>query len=154
VRLLSNGATGSVAAVRAAVTLRAGFVLCVALFVGACANNNPTDGSRSVTDQADDAARADDPAFQYLVKNFPSREQAQQVRDCITARTGFKFEPLPEDFGVEFMLNPPADYVEEARRGSSPKVSAAHFDCVFELGLEDNYFPPWDHETLRNAQDG
>ena len=129
---------------RKAIRLTVAPVLAIVMLLGSCARNDRTDGG-PVVDR-------DGSTFQYMIDHYPSREQMQQVRDCITARTGFQFEPLPEDFGPQMALNPPVDYVDQARRASSSAVNQAHVDCVFELGLEDNFFPPGQQEAIRNSK--
>ena len=92
-------------------------------------------------------------SLKYLIENFPTLEQTLSVRECITAKTGFdEFFELPAD---------PADYgppsLTPEPRAPMPEipdeVNAASEDCIFELGLEDRYYPPWDHEAIRNADD-
>ena len=87
--------------------------------------------------------------LEYLREHFPTRDQMLQVQACVTARTGYVYPPLPADFGPEYLTRtPPADsppLTEEA--------DDASFDCIFDLGLEDRFFPPWAHEALRRAKD-
>lgn len=77
-----------------------------------------------------------------------------EVRGCVTAQTGFEYEPLPENFGPEFILNPPKDMTQQASQEIPPEVGSAYIRCIFDLGYEDNFFPPEDHENLRNSFDG
>lgn len=77
-----------------------------------------------------------------------------EVRECVTAQTGFEYEPLPENFGPEFILNPPEEMVRQSSQEIPPEVDSAFIRCVFDVGYEDNFFPPEDHENLRNSFDG
>ena len=82
--------------------------------------------------------------MKYLAENYPTREQMIQVRECVTARTGYEFGELSADFGPELLTKPrPAD-IEE----TPDEVMAVYTDCIFKLGLEDRFFPPWVHERL------
>lgn len=87
----------------------------------------------------------------YLVENFPTREETLKVRECITARTGFdEFPEMPTDYGPHILTPTPGEPLIEM----PPNVDRAEFDCIFDLGLEDRYIPPWDqHEVIRNAND-
>ena len=93
-------------------------------------------------DPSDDQA-----GLEYIKEHFPTRDQLLQVQACVTDRTGYVFPPLPADFGPEYLMRtPPADsppLTEEA--------DDASFHCIFDLGLEDWFFPPWDHEAVRRA---
>ena len=31
------------------------------------------------------------------------------------------------------------------------EVDRAEIDCIFDLGFEDRYIPPWDQESVRRA---
>ncbi len=90
-------------------------------------------------DQAKEAART------YLTENYPTRDQMLRVQQCVTERTGHEFPELPADFGPE--------YLTKERPADDPRppneVYEAHHDCAFHLGLEDRFFPPWDHDYLR-----
>ena len=96
-----------------------------------------------------DHDRHDEPSKEavrtYLLENYPTRDQILRVQQCVTKRTGYEFPKLPDDFGPE--------YLTKERPKDDPKppseVYDAHLDCVFYLGLEDRFFPPWDHDDLR-----
>lgn len=73
-----------------------------------------------------------------------------RVRACVTTRTGYEYLELPADFGPKYLYKkkptPTAD-----REEAPAEVDAAYTNCIFDLGLEDRFFPPWDHEALRRA---
>ena len=99
---------------------------------------------------------------EYLVQNYPTREQALQVRECVTARTGYEYEDqLPADYGPELLTKPrtaeqakpiqedmPFRLVEKAlvaagqRRPLRERVHGAFHDCIYQLGLEKRFFTP------------
>ena len=86
--------------------------------------------------------------MEYLKEHYPTREQMLQVHACVTDMTGYVYAELPADFGPQYLANPPPPI-----EGQSPPKEAdgASFECIFDLGLEDRFFPPWDHEALRRA---
>ena len=106
---------------------------------------------------------------EYLVQNYPTREQALQVRECVTARTGYEYESeLPIDYGPELLTKPrtaeqakpiqedmPFRLVEKAlvaagqRRPLRERVNGARDDCIYELGLEDRFYAPSSPEKFR-----
>ena len=86
-----------------------------------------------------DAARA------YLRENYPTREQMIQVRECATARTGYEFNPLPDNYGPGLVGTP----VPRTGRKVPNEVEDVFLECVFDLGLEDRFYPTWDHEAHR-----
>ena len=106
---------------------------------------------------------------EYLVQNYATREQALQVRECVTARTGYEYEnELPVDYGPELLTKPrtaaqakpiqedmPFRLVEKAlvaagqRRPLRERVHGAFNDCIYQLGLEGRFFPPRNQEELR-----
>lgn len=91
----------------------------------------------------------EDEALKYLMDNYPSREQMLSVHECVYERTGYEFGELPEDFGPELLMHTrPAD-VERPPE----ETLQAYQDCIFFLGLEDRFFPPWEHEALLSAAD-
>ena len=93
----------------------------------------------------------DQASLEYLIENAPSRDQMLVVRECATSRTGFEFSELPADFGSQDAFStPPA-----GSQKIPDEVSSATVDCIFELGLEGRFFPPWDHDKLRerNVED-
>ena len=99
---------------------------------------------------------------EYLVQNYPTREQALRVRECVTARTGYEYEnELPVDYGPELLTKPrtaaqakpiqedmPFRLVEKAlvaagqRRPLRELVYSAREDCIYRLGLEERFFTP------------
>ena len=83
-------------------------------------------------------------SLEYLIANFPTRDQQIRVEECITARTGYEFPELPEDFGPEYLLKATPTVTDDQE-----EADEASFDCIVALGLEDRYFPPWDHARLR-----
>ncbi len=84
----------------------------------------------------------------YLAENFPTRDQMLSVRECVTERTEYEFSELPADFGPEYLTKtPPKDDPRPPN-----EVYDTHVDCAFDLGLEDRFFPPWDHEALRDDE--
>ena len=106
---------------------------------------------------------------EYMVKNYPTREQALQVRECVTAKTGYEYDDeLPADYGPELLTKPrtaaqakpiqedmPFRLVEKAlvaagqRRPLRERVHGAFNDCIYQLGLEGRFFPPRNQEELR-----
>ena len=105
--------------------------------------------------------------FSTLEKNLPTREQALQVRECVTARTGYEYEDeLSADSGPPSLTGTPKPVrpieedmpfrlVERAlvavgqRKPLGERVNTAEVDCVYELGLEDMYFPPSIRKVFR-----
>ena len=92
-----------------------------------------------------------DEAREYLIENYPTRGQMIQARECTTARTGYEFDPLPDDYGPDLvagLVETPAP--RRARNvPNENEVDNVFLECVFDLGIQDRYYPPWDHETLR-----
>ena len=106
---------------------------------------------------------------EYLVQNYPTREQALQVRECVTARTGYEYEDeLPADYGPELLTKPrtveqakpiqedmPFRLVEKAlvaagqRRPLRERVHGAFNDCIYQLGLEGRFYAPSSPEKFR-----
>ena len=86
-----------------------------------------------------------DEASEYLRENYPTREQMTQVRECATTRTGYEFDPLPDDYGPGTAGRP----APRTGRKTPNEVNNVFLECVFDLGLEDRFYPPWDHETHR-----
>ena len=100
--------------------------------------------------------------LEYMVKNYPTREQALRVRECVTARTGYEYEnELPIDYGPELLTKPrtaaqakpiqedmPFRLVEKAlvaagqRKPLRERVYSAREDCIYQLGLEERFFTP------------
>ena len=99
---------------------------------------------------------------EYMVENYPTREQALQVRECVTARTGYEYEDeLPADYGPELLTKPrtaeqakpiqedmPFRLVEKAlvaagqRKPLRERVHSAWDDCIYDLDLEERFFTP------------
>ena len=45
---------------------------------------------------------------EYLAKNYPTRDEALQIRACATAKTGYdEFPDLPPDFGSPSLMDVP-----------------------------------------------
>lgn len=105
---------------------------------------------------------------EYLAKNSPTHEHALQVRECVTARTGYEYpDELPDDDGPSsatlgtpeparpIQEDMPFRLVERAlvavgqRKPLGERVNVAEVDCVYELGLEDRYYPPRTRGTFR-----
>ena len=86
-----------------------------------------------------------DEALEYLRENHATREQMIQVRECATTRTGYEFDPLPDDYGPGTAGRP----APRTGRKTPNEVNDVFLECVFDLGLEDRFYPPWDHETHR-----
>ena len=84
-------------------------------------------------------------AREYLRENYPTREQMIRVQECATARTGYEFGPLPDDYGPGLVGTP----APRAARKVPNEVNDIFLECVFDLGLEAKFYPPWDHETHR-----
>ena len=100
--------------------------------------------------------------MEYLAKNYPTREQALQVRDCVTAKTGYEYDDeLLADYGPELLTKPrtaaqakpiqedmPFRLVEKAlvaagqRKPLRELVYSAREDCIYQLGLEERFFTP------------
>ena len=84
-------------------------------------------------------------SLEYLIENHPTREQMIQARECATTRTGYEFDPLPDDYGPATVGRP----APRTGRKTPNEVNDVFLECVFDLGLEDRFYPPWDHETHR-----
>ena len=106
--------------------------------------------------------------MEYLAKNFPTREQTLQVRQCATAKTGYdEFPELPANHGPPSMTpgTPvPVHPIEEdmpfrmvervlvavgQRKPLGERVNEAVNECVYELGLEDRHYTPRHQEKFR-----
>ena len=96
-------------------------------------------------DHSDELSKEKEEARVYLAEYYPTRDQMLRTQQCVTERTGHEFPELPADFGPE--------YLTKKRPKDLPRppteVYDAHLNCVFHLGLEDRFFPPWDHDYLR-----
>ena len=99
---------------------------------------------------------------EYMAKNYPTRDQALQVRECVTARTGYEYDAeLPADYGPELLTKPrraeyakpiqedmPFRLVEKAlvavgqRKPLRERVHSAWDECIYQLGLEERFFTP------------
>ena len=86
-----------------------------------------------------------DEASEYIRENYPTREQMIQARECATTRTGYEFDPLPDGYGPGLVGTP----APRTGRKTPNEVNDVFLECVFDLGLEDRFYPPWDHEVLR-----
>ena len=86
-------------------------------------------------------------ANEYLRENYPTREQMIRVQECTTARTGYEFGPLPDDFGPGLVGKSPPRRARNVPNKN--EVNDVFAECVFDLGLEAKFFPPWDHEAHR-----
>ena len=106
---------------------------------GCSTQSEPHIHTHSVDSHSVEAAR------EYLRENYPTRDQELQVRECTTSRTGYEFDPLPDDWGPGLLETPPP----RTGRKTPNEVMDVSLECVFDLGLEDRYYPPWDHETHR-----
>ena len=84
-------------------------------------------------------------SLEYLRENHPTRDQMIQARECATARTGYEFDPLPDDFGPGRVGTP----APRTGRKVPNEVNDIFHECVFDLGLEAKFHPPWNHEALR-----
>ena len=118
-------------------------VITVGCSTASTEDHDHSDGGRAHEISAEDMA-----AIEYMTENFPTRDQELQVRECVTERTGFDdFVELPDEanYGPP-SLTPDTD----ADIPHIPnEVNIAGTDCIFALGLEDRFFPPWDHARLR-----
>ena len=105
---------------------------------------------------------------EYYAENYPTREDSLRVRECATAKTGYdEFPDLPADSGPP-SLTPgtpkPVQRIEEdlpfrlveralvavgQRKPLQERVNIAETDCVWDLGLEDRYYPPWTRKHFR-----
>ncbi len=123
-------------------------VVCLTLLAG-CS----TDSYRTQEyDPAHDAKHRaqEEAANRYFVENFPTSEQTLRVRGCITDRTGFdQFPEMPSDYGPHILTLAPGETLLEM----PPEVDRAELECIFDLGLEDRYIPPWDQDALRSSND-
>ena len=112
----------------------------LAVIAAGCSTQpEPHTHTHSVDSHSVEAAR------EYLRENYPTREQMIRVQECTTARTGYEFGPLPDDFGPGLV----GKSAPRTGRKTPNEVNDVFAECVFDLGLEDRYFPPWDHETHR-----
>lgn len=124
--------------------LACGAVL-VSLLLAGCSAQAGHDHDHDHTHDRGDDQRS----LAYLEANYPTREQMLRVRACVAARTGHDYPPLPADFGPKYLyMKPPAAI---AKSQPPPEADAAYTDCIFDLGLEDRFFPPWQHEAARQA---
>lgn len=120
-------------------------VALMCILLAGCATHADHDHDHNYThDHVDHQAN-----LAYLEANYPTREQMLRVRACVTARTGHEYPPLPADFGPKYLYMKPPAAIAKSR--TPPEADAAYPDCVFDLGLEDRFFPPWEHEALRQA---
>lgn len=106
--------------------------------------------------------------MEYLAKNFPTREQTLQIRECATAKTGYdEFPALPVDNGPPNLTSGtavPVHPIEEdmpfrlaervlvavgQRKPLRERVNEAVNECVYELGLEDRHYTPRHQEKFR-----
>ena len=107
---------------------------------------------------------------EYYAENYPTREDSLRVRECATAKTGYdEFPDLPADSGPP-SLTPgtpkPVQRIEEdmpfrlveralvavgQRKPLGERVNTAEVDCVYELGLEDMYYPPSIRKVFRHS---
>ena len=124
-------------------------VAAVFLMLGAgCSGHSHSDHTHGHQEhESDVSAEANGQAsLEYLIQNYPTRDQMLRVRECVTARTGYEYLPLRDDYGPNNLTKP--DPVVD--RPKPPREArAASFDCIFDLGLENRFFPPWDHDKLR-----
>ena len=107
---------------------------------------------------------------EYYAENYPTREDSLRVRECATAKTGYdEFPDLPAEFEHPSQMprlgTPvPAERIEEdmpfrlaermlvavgQRKPLQERVNIAETDCVWDLGLEDRYYPPWTRKHFR-----
>ena len=106
----------------------------------------------------------------YKEKLPPTRDDALRIRECVTERTGYdEFPVLPAEFEHPSQMprlgTPvPAERIEEdmpfrlvermlvavgQRKPLQERVNIAETDCVWDLGLEDRYYPPWTRKHFR-----
>ena len=107
---------------------------------------------------------------EYYAENYPTREDSLRIRECVTERTGYdEFPVLPAEFEHPSQMprlgTPvPAERIEEdmpfrlvermlvavgQRKPLQERVNIAETDCVWDLGLEDRYYPPWTRKHFR-----
>ena len=121
-------------------------VVCVTLLAG-CSTDVRHAHDHDPAHEAQHRAEVE-ASVNYFVENFPSRDETLRVRECITARTGFDgFPEMPAEYGPDILTPVPG----ETPREMPPEVDRAEIDCIFDLRLQDRYIPPWDQESLRNA---
>ena len=106
---------------------------------------------------------------EYMVENYPTREQMLSVHECVADRTGYEYPELPADFGPELLTKPrtptsanrieedmPFRLVEKAlvavgqRKPLRERVQGAFYNCVYDLSLEDKFVLPRHQEDFRN----
>ena len=133
--------------------------LCIALVIVGCADGvtgtqadvHAADGHTHESDSIDEETAE---ILRYLQENFPSREQMFAVRACAADKTGYIYPDLPDDFGPDYLTEPDPDYVAFVRAQSVSERDADAFTaCVFELGFEDNFYWPPDHEHIATDPD-
>lgn len=91
-------------------------------------------------------------ALEYAREHYPSREVMLRVRACTEGKTEYRFPPLPDDYGPHLLTSGDPALTEAAR--SAPKeVPLAFAECVFELGVEDSFYPPDEQQRIRTALD-
>lgn len=128
----------------------------VLLLVVGCSSGtaNPHSSEDSSQGHNHSAEVSFEEANDYLRDHFPSREQMSAARKCATAKTGYEYPALPDDYGPQFVTDPDPSYIASvAEREVPPEVSEAFVACVFELGLEEHYFLPQDHQKLKGSLD-
>ena len=129
----------------------AALVLLFLILLSGCSSQT----SHTQTDHPPGGAPSDEPddeaSLAYLIENAPTRDQMLRVRGCATARTGYEFSELPADFGSQYAFQTRSVDAQQI----PDHVYSTSVDCIFELGLEDRFFPPWDHDKLRerNVED-
>ena len=120
----------------------------LAVIAAGCSTASTKVHDHLVGDHTHEINAEDTAAMEYLTENFPTRDQELQVRECVTKRTGFDdFVELPDeaDYGPPSLTSDPDEDIPHIPN----EVNIAGTDCIFALGLEDRYFPPWDHAVLR-----
>lgn len=95
---------------------------------------------------------ADAQTLQYLRDHYPSREDILRVRACAEAKSEYKYPPLPANYGPQLLTEPDPNLVKQAK--AAPKeVELAFTRCVFDLGLQDSFYPPAQQAQVRKSLD-
>lgn len=91
-------------------------------------------------------------SLQYLRDNYPSRDEMLRVRACAEAKTTYKYPPLPANYGPQLLKEPDPESVKAAK--AAPKeVELAFTKCVFDLGLQNSFYPPAQQAQVRKGLD-
>jgi len=124
------------------------------LLAVACGGNAGGDGAAGSHSDATGTSHDHPEAagLEWAREHFPSREVMLRARACTEEKTSYRFPPLPANYGPDVLTSPDPELVNAAR--SAPKeVHVLFAKCVFELGVQDSFYPPDQQAMLRKALD-